>query len=127
VRKADNLPPSCAVVTKSGNLNFLEPCGPLQACYWTAFFLCDIPQNKAPRTAPHHIWHTYRLCAFFGHEKNTDGSGVGLKVSLASACYGNSRVAQHLLQLHLVFQQNWGWGSLGSFWLTQLNSSPEGA
>jgi len=27
VRKADNLPPSCAVVTKSGNLNFLEPLG----------------------------------------------------------------------------------------------------
>jgi len=32
VRKADNLPPSCAIVTKSGNLNFLEPCGPVQAC-----------------------------------------------------------------------------------------------
>ena len=32
VRKADNLPPSCAVVTKSGNLNFLETSGPLQAC-----------------------------------------------------------------------------------------------
>ena len=27
-----NLPPSCAVVMKSGNLNFLEPFGPLQAC-----------------------------------------------------------------------------------------------
>jgi len=30
VRKADNLPPSCAVVTKSGGLNFLEPSGHLQ-------------------------------------------------------------------------------------------------
>jgi hypothetical protein len=30
--KADNLPPSCTIVTKSGNLNFLEPSGPLQAC-----------------------------------------------------------------------------------------------
>ena len=30
------LPPSCAVVMKSGNLNFLEPCGPLQACNGTA-------------------------------------------------------------------------------------------
>ena len=28
----DNLPPSCAVVTKSGNLNFLRPSGPLRAC-----------------------------------------------------------------------------------------------
>ena len=29
------LPPSCAVVMKSGNLNFLEPSGPLQDCNWT--------------------------------------------------------------------------------------------
>jgi len=36
VRKADNLPPSCAVVTKSGSLNFLEPSGPVQACNGTA-------------------------------------------------------------------------------------------
>ena len=36
MRKADNLPPSCAVVTKSGNLNFLEPSGPLRACNGTA-------------------------------------------------------------------------------------------
>jgi len=41
VRKADNQPPSCAVVMKSGNLNFLEPSGPLQACNGTAlpFFI----------------------------------------------------------------------------------------
>ena len=31
------LPPSCAVVMKSGNLDFLEPSGPLQACNGTAF------------------------------------------------------------------------------------------
>jgi len=36
VRKADNLPPSGAVVTKSGSLNFLEPSGPVQACNGTA-------------------------------------------------------------------------------------------
>jgi hypothetical protein len=30
------LPPYCAVVRKSGNLNFLEPSGPLQACNGTA-------------------------------------------------------------------------------------------
>ena len=29
MRKADNLPPSCAIVMKSGNLNFLEPSGHL--------------------------------------------------------------------------------------------------
>jgi hypothetical protein len=33
------LPPSRAVVSKSGNLNFLEPSGPVQACNWTAFCL----------------------------------------------------------------------------------------
>ena len=31
------LPPSCAVVTKCGNLNFLEPSGPLRACNGIAF------------------------------------------------------------------------------------------
>jgi len=36
VRKADNLPPSCSVVTKSGNLKFLELFGPVQACNVTA-------------------------------------------------------------------------------------------
>jgi hypothetical protein len=30
------LPPSCAIVMKSGKLNFLEPSGPLQACNGTA-------------------------------------------------------------------------------------------
>ena len=39
MRKADNLPPSCAVVTKSGNLNFLEPSGLLQASNGSAFYL----------------------------------------------------------------------------------------
>jgi len=46
VRKADNLPPYCAVVTKSGNLNLLKPCGPVQACNETAlpFYLRSISQ-----------------------------------------------------------------------------------
>jgi len=38
VRKADNLKPSCAVVMKSGNLNFLETSGPLQACNGTDLY-----------------------------------------------------------------------------------------
>jgi hypothetical protein len=32
VRKADNLPPFCGVVTNSGDLKFLEPSGAVQAC-----------------------------------------------------------------------------------------------
>jgi hypothetical protein len=39
VLKADNLPPSCAIVTKSGDLNFLEPSGLAQACNGTALHL----------------------------------------------------------------------------------------
>jgi hypothetical protein len=34
--RLSTLPPSCAVVMQSGNLNFLEPSGPLQACNRTA-------------------------------------------------------------------------------------------
>jgi len=45
-----NLPPSCTVVMKSGNLNFLEHSGPLQACNGTALSLLTIvhleTQNK---------------------------------------------------------------------------------
>jgi len=37
VPKADNLT-TCSVVMKSGNLNFLEPFGPLQACNGIAAF-----------------------------------------------------------------------------------------
>ena len=36
MRKADNLPPSCAVVMKSGNLNLLESSAPLRAWNGTA-------------------------------------------------------------------------------------------
>jgi len=57
VRKGDNLPPSCAVVTKSGNLNFLEPRSPsgpvtgllylylylvLYNIYWECHFQIDM-------------------------------------------------------------------------------------
>ena len=44
------LPPSCAVVMKSGNLNFLEPSGPFQTSNGTAlpFYLirCADTKNK---------------------------------------------------------------------------------
>ena len=43
VRNADNLTTSlCAVVMKSGNLNLLEPSGPLQACNGTDLPLCGL-------------------------------------------------------------------------------------
>jgi len=37
--KLTTLPPPCAVVMKSGNLNFPEPSGLLQVCNGTAFYL----------------------------------------------------------------------------------------
>ena len=46
MRKADNLTPSCAIVTKSGNRNFLEPSGPVQACKGT-----DLPFYLNPMDA----------------------------------------------------------------------------
>jgi len=46
VRKADNLQPSCAVVTKSGKLNLLEHFGPVQACNGTALpFMYECTNN----------------------------------------------------------------------------------
>ena len=41
------LPPSCAVVMKSGNLNFLEPSGPLQACNGTALPFCHFVKIRS--------------------------------------------------------------------------------
>ena len=51
MRKADNLPPFCAVVTKSGNLNFLEPSGPVQACNGTTLPLRN-ELAVVPKTTP---------------------------------------------------------------------------
>ena len=59
MRKADNLPPSCAIVTKSGNLNFLEPSGPVQACNGTTLplpFTCSCNTKLgSPETAIVHV------------------------------------------------------------------------
>ena len=40
------LPPSCTVAMKSGNLNFLETFGPVQACNGTA-----LPLRKGTHSA----------------------------------------------------------------------------
>ena len=45
------LPPSCAVVMKSGILNFLEPSGPLQACNGT-----DLPFTNSHELPCVVIW-----------------------------------------------------------------------
>jgi len=42
MRKADNLRTSCAVVTKPGNLNFLELSARVQDFYGTALSAADV-------------------------------------------------------------------------------------
>jgi UDP-glucose 6-dehydrogenase len=42
---ADNLPPPCADVKKSGGLNLLEHCGPLQACNVTDLSFTVLRRN----------------------------------------------------------------------------------
>ena len=74
MRKADNLPPSCAVVTKSGSLNFLEPSGPVQACNETALPL-SIAQTVYTvcirmnyKIVPVHNFNIYLHCGISGNE-----------------------------------------------------------
>jgi hypothetical protein len=60
VRKADNLPPSCADVKKSGGLNLLEPWGPVQACNGTALSLPFIIAFLFPCQQKCVLVHMYR-------------------------------------------------------------------
>jgi len=50
------LPPSCAVVMKSGDLDFLEPSGPLQACNGTALPLPCSHDNFKIYCNSHILW-----------------------------------------------------------------------
>jgi len=66
-----SLPPSCAVVMKSGNLKFLEPSGPLQACKGIAVPLPFYNQMD-PKTAVEILSLNFRrktkpLLKFFIH------------------------------------------------------------
>jgi hypothetical protein len=57
----------CTVVTKSGNLNFLEPSGPLQACNGTAlpFYTTDkIKAAKITHQLLHFMQHTNLQSSF---------------------------------------------------------------
>jgi len=51
VRKADNLPTSCAIVTKSGNLNFLETSGPLRTAV-AQWLRCCATNRKVAGSIP---------------------------------------------------------------------------
>ena len=86
------LPPSCAVVVKSGNLNFLEPSGPLQACNGT-----DLPlpfrwykDRFTLRSLYSQVESPVRLYKRFG--------------AFQSWCGGNCKEKKSLLPLGIEFQ-----------------------
>ena len=58
------LPPSCTDVMKSGNLNFLEPSGPIQACNGTAlpFYICTHIHTQYIHTYTHTYQSIYFVC-----------------------------------------------------------------
>ena len=51
MRKADNLPPSCAMVTKSGNLDFLETSRPLRTAV-AQWLRCCATNRKVAGSIP---------------------------------------------------------------------------
>ena len=72
MHKADNLPPSCVVVTKFGNLNFLKPSGPVQDCNWTDLPLLLVPRTTIRRLTDGGLWAISPLhFAFEGYVKGT--------------------------------------------------------
>ena len=60
------LPPSCAVVTKSGNLNFLEPSGLLQASNGSDLPL-PLPDMPTVITLPICSYNVYEVLLLFLH------------------------------------------------------------
>jgi len=72
VRKAYNLPPPCAFVTKSENLNFLGPSGPLRACNGIAlpFLLIEEVSHLAVS-----VWELFKGGNWSVISVNCDGCG----------------------------------------------------
>jgi len=83
------LPPSCAVVMKSGNLNFLEPPGPLQACNGTVYLYLQLQCGS---------WITV-ITLFLQQNptKESRYSVIWVATILSKLCY---------LQNSSIFQQN---------------------
>ena len=75
------LPPSCAVVMKSGNLNFLEPSGPLQACKGT-----DLPFYRSGLKRDKRGIHPTGICTYVEH----------FAVML---CLGNLNVGNYVIKM----------------------------
>ena len=68
--KADNLTTILTVVMKSGNLNLLEPSGPLQACNGTALPLPFTYKCSDAGSNFHDILSVVKLYDLEGRERN---------------------------------------------------------
>ena len=89
MRKADNLPPPYAVVTKSGNRNFLETSGPLQACNGTALPL-PLPLSAYPFSPfPHCI--TLTCVSITATHRHLFSSGPKWRPGWRSGCSDSKR------------------------------------
>ena len=114
MRKADNLPQPCAVVTKSGNLNFLEPSRSVLACNGTALPCCinlashiislvpDVLENFHIFTLlparEHFIWFSVSfLFRIFWHKEVVCIAIVSLSFSTLECC----------LNVHLSHEAKW--------------------
>jgi hypothetical protein len=86
--KLTTLPPSCAVVVKSGNLNFPEPSGPLQACNGADSFTFYYDLQDVPCAL---IW------LIIGCIRNTVGP-----VHAMTVCVGNGGTALLIIIADMV-------------------------
>ena len=92
MRKAHNLPPSCAVVMKSGNLNFLETSGLVQACNGTDLLL--LLARHVLGAYAHHQEHQMLSCSIW-FSAPSFWKGDGLESRCVGRVYGADGAAHH--------------------------------
>ena len=90
------LPPSCAVVMKSGNLNFLEPSGPFQVCNGTAL----------PFTSSRCMW-SISVCLFFRSVQHHTWY-IHLFITFTTTCFGRSLRSSSVKCYSNIKGKNWG-------------------
>ena len=104
VPKADNLPPSCAVVTKSGSLNFLEPSGPLQACNGTDLLYRNEREREKRPTLNYEEKSSFRVLIHFINTFNPNAFSLlylqlGTRQNLSILVYqsGSTRSCKYVM------------------------------
>ena len=93
MRKADNLPPYCAVVTKSGSLKFSEPSRSVQACYGTALIYMEVMRTVVIgdhlRCGKHEFEHVKEF-SYLGsqlNQTNCTNSDIQARILSGNRCY----------------------------------------